>query len=375
MIGSGTLGEVLAHASPRHPVAVWVNLCAVTERRGCAVACPDKFRGTLTAGEAAAAIASGLRRAGYEDVREIPMADGGEGSLDALHEARGGSRRVTTVTGPLGDPVEAEWLVLPDGTAIIEMARASGRALATRRSDPLGATTRGTGELLAAARAGGARRAVVCVGGSATTDGGLGAVEALGWNLRGLEVTVAYDVSTAFTDAARLFGPQKGASPAQVDLLTRRLESLVETYRRHDGVDVTALEGAGAAGGLAGGLAALGARLEPGFEVIARVTGLDHALEEADLVVTGEGRLDATSFLGKVVGGVLEWSVEEGVLHRAVIAGQVTDDAREECAVFPDTQVLALTERVWTPAETFVRTGLLVEEAAVEAGRHALGRS
>lgn len=374
MIGSWTGEVAIGCGRTRRPAAVWVNLCAVTEGRGCAVACPDKFRGTLSAGDAAAAIASGLRRAGYEDVREIPMADGGEGSLDTLHEARGGSRRVTTVTGPLGDPVEAEWLVLPDGTAIIEMARASGRALATRCSDPLGATTRGTGELIVAARAAGVRRVVVCVGGSATTDGGLGAVEAIGWNLRGLDVTVACDVSTAFVDAARVFGPQKGASPAQVDLLTRRLMSLVDTYRQHGGVDVTLLEGAGAAGGLAGGLAALGARLEPGFEVIARVTGLDHALEEADLVVTGEGRLDATSFLGKVAGGVLEWSVEEGVPHRAVIAGQVTDDAREECAVFPDTQVLALTERVWTPAETFVRTGLLVEEAAVEAGRHALAR-
>lgn len=352
-------------------MVVWVNLCGVTDRRGCAVACPDKFRSTLSAGEAARAIGSGLRRAGYEDVREIPMADGGEGSLETLHEARGGSRRVTTVTGPLGDPVDAEWLVLPDGTAVIEMARASGRALATRRSDPLGATTRGTGELIAAARAGGVRRVVVCVGGSATTDGGLGAIEALGWSLRGLEVTVACDVSTTFVDAARVFAPQKGATPAQVDLLTRRLASLAGTLRERTGVDVTDLEGAGAAGGLAGGLAALGARLEPGFEVVARVTGLDRALEEADLVVTGEGRLDATSFLGKVAGGVLAWSVEEGVPHRAVIAGQVTDEAREECAVFPATEVLALTDRVWTPAETFVRTALLVEEAAVEAGRHA----
>jgi len=352
-------------------VVVWVNLCGVTERRGCAVACPDKFRSTLSAGEAATAIASGLRRAGYDDVREIPMADGGEGSLDTLYEARGGSRRRTTVTGPLGDPVDAEWLVLPDGTGIIEMARASGRALATGRSDPLGATTRGTGELIAAARAGGVRRVVVCVGGSATTDGGLGAIEALGWSLRGIEVTVACDVTTGFVEAARMFGPQKGATPAQVDLLTRRLASLAGTLRDRTGVDVHGLEGAGAAGGLAGGLAALGARLEPGFEVIARVTGLDRALEEADLVVTGEGRLDATSFLGKVVGGVLAWSVDEGVGRRAVIAGQVTDEAREECAVFPATEVLALTDRVWTPAETFVRTALLVEEAAVEAGRHA----
>jgi glycerate kinase len=336
------------------------------------VACPDKFRGTLSAAAASAAIATGLRRAGYDEVTEIPMADGGEGSLEAIRDACGGAFRTTRVTGPLGAPVDAEWLVLPDGTAVIEMARASGRALVTGRSDPLGATTRGTGELLAAARAGGTRRAVVCVGGSATTDGGLGAVEALGWSLRGLEVTVACDVTTTFVDAAAVFGPQKGASPAQVDLLARRLAALLDDYRQRTGVDLADLEGAGAAGGLAGGLAALGARLEPGYEVIARLAGLDRALEDAHLVVTGEGRVDATSFAGKVVGGVLEWSIDEGVPHRAVIAGQVTDEARDELAVLPSTEVLPLTDRVWTPAETFVRPALLVEEAAVEAGRHAL---
>lgn len=336
------------------------------------MACPDKFRGTLRAAAAAAAIATGLRRAGYDEVDEIPMADGGEGSLDAIRDACGGAFRTTRVTGPLGAPVDAEWLVLPDGTAVIEMARASGRALVTGRADPLGATTRGTGELLAAARAGGARHAIVCVGGSATTDGGLGAVEALGWSRRGLEITVACDVTTRFVDAAPVFGPQKGASAAQVGLLTRRLAALVEDYRTRTGVDVAGLEGSGAAGGLAGGLAALGARLEPGYEAIARLAGLDRALEGAHLVVTGEGRVDATSFAGKVVGGVLDWSIDEGVPHRAVIAGQVTPEAHEELAVRPHTEVLPLTERVWTPAETFVRTALLVEEAAVEAGRHAL---
>lgn len=336
------------------------------------MACPDKFRGTLTAAAAAAAIATGLRTAGYEEVTEIPMADGGEGSLEAIRDACGGAFRTTRVTGPLGAPVDAAWLVLPDGTAVIEMAQASGRALVTGPADPLGATTRGTGELLAAARAGGARRAVVCVGGSATTDGGLGAVEALGWSLRGLEVTVACDVTTAFLDAASVFAPQKGASPAQVDLLTRRLSTLVGEYRSRTGVEVADLEGSGAAGGLAGGLAALGARLEPGYETIARLAGLDLALEGAHLVVTGEGRVDATSFAGKVVGGVLDWSIDEGVPFRAVIAGQVTPEAREELAVRPATEVLPLTERVWTPAETFVGTARLVEEAAVAAGRHAL---
>src|SRR5213079_2872095 len=151
-------------------------------------------------------------------------------------------------------------------------------------NDPLRATTRGTGELIAAAARAGHRRVIVAVGGSATTDGGLGALDALGWSLAGLEVIVACDVVTPFLDAARVYGPQKGATAAQVSLLTRRLARLAEVYRDRTGVDVTELEGAGAAGGLAGGLAAIGAHLEPGFEVVARAAGLDDALEGADVV-------------------------------------------------------------------------------------------
>lgn len=340
-----------------------------------AVACPDKFRGTLTAAAAASAMAAGLRVAGFDEVVQLPLADGGEGMLDALLAARGGSRRTTTVTGPLGEPVEAEWGRLPDGTAVVEMARASGLALVPGRGDPLKASTRGTGELIAAAARTGATRIIVGVGGSATTDGGLAAVEVLGWSLAGLEVTVACDVTSRFTAAAEVYGPQKGASAAQVGLLTRRLEQLAGMYRGRTGVDVTVLEGAGAAGGLAGGLAAIGARLEPGFDVIARAAGLESALDGADLVVTGEGKLDATSFTGKVVGGVLEWAADAGVPHRAVIAGQVTDDAREEASVLGTVQVLALTDRVWQAAEAYSRAALLVQEAAVEVGRLALGRT
>jgi glycerate kinase len=338
-----------------------------------AVACPDKFRGTLDAAAAAAAMARGLRTAGFEDVVEVPLADGGEGTLDALLAARGGSRRRASVTGPLGDSVDAEWGRLPDGTAVVEMARASGLALVSGRTDPLRASTRGTGELIAAAARAGARRIIVGVGGSATTDGGLAAAEALGWSLAGLEVVVACDVDTTFTDAAEVYGPQKGASAAQVALLTRRLEQLVDVYRRRTGVDVADLEGAGAAGGLAGGLAAIGARLEPGFDVVAQAAGLDHALDRAELVVTGEGKLDVTSFAGKVVGGVLEWAADAGVAHRAVIVGQATDAAREEAGVLGDVQVLALTDRVWQAGEAFAKARTLVEEAAVEAGRRALG--
>jgi glycerate kinase len=158
-----------------------------------------------------------------------------------------------------------------------------------------------------------------------------------------------------------------------VSLLTRRLASLAETYEQRTGIDVRMLSGAGAAGGLAGGLAAIGAEIEPGFDVVANAVGFDDALDHVDLVLTGEGRLDATSFAGKVVGGVLEWSADAGVAHVAVIAGQVTDDAREEMAVHAGAQVLSLTERVWQSAETFSRTAVLVEEAALEAGRAVVG--
>jgi len=336
-----------------------------------AIACPDKFRGTLTAPEATAAIARGLRAAGIDEVRELPLADGGEGTLDALLTARGGSRRTARVTGPLGDTVEAEYGLLPDGTAVVEMARASGLDLVVA-NDPLRATTRGTGELIAAVLRGGARRVIVGVGGSATTDGGLGAVDALGSSLAGADVTVACDVNTLFLDAAVVYGPQKGATEAQVALLTRRLASLAAEYERRTGVDVTTLPGAGAAGGLAGGLAAIGARLEPGFDVVAQAAGLEEAMDRADLVVTGEGKLDLSTFAGKVVGGVIEWTADLDVAHRAVIVGQATDEAREELTVLGPADLYVLIERVWQSGEAYARAAELVEECATEAARAAL---
>ena len=331
---------------------------------------PDKFRGSLTAAAAADAMAAGVEAAGFS-ARRIPVADGGEGTLDALLAARGGSTRTTTVTGPLGDPVAAQWGLLPDGSGVIEMARASGLQLVGLRNDPLRASTRGTGELISAALRAGARRVIVGVGGSATTDGGLGAVDALRWSLAGHDVTVACDVATPFLDAATVYGPQKGATSAQVSLLTGRLARLAEVYEERTGVDVTELEGAGAAGGLAGGLAAIGAQLEPGFDVVARAAGLDDALTGAELVVTGEGKLDASSFEGKVVGGVLEWAADEGVATRVVIVGQATQEGRDELSVLGDVQLLTLTERVWQTGDAFARAALLVEEAAIEAARRA----
>jgi glycerate kinase len=318
-------------------------------------------------------LAAGVGRAGFDDIVELPLADGGEGTLETLLTALGGSRRIARVTGPLGDPVDAQWGVLSGGIAVVEMAQASGLALTGRHNDPLRASTRGTGELIAAVRAQGFNRVVVAVGGSASTDGGLAAVEALGWSLQGMKVTVACDVETAFTEAAVVFGPQKGASGAQVSLLTRRLQMLADQYRSRTGVDVTRLNGAGAAGGLAGGLAAIGAELAPGFDVVAEAVGLETALEGADLAITGEGKFDASSLTGKVVGGVLAWAEELGVGSVAIITGQATDDARHALAERRDVQLLALTDRVWQSAETYTRTALLVEEAAIEAGRNALG--
>lgn len=252
------------------------------------------------------------------------MADGGEGTLDAL----GGPNRTSLVTGPLGDPVEAAWRC--DGrSAVIEMARASGLALVggPAGNDAVAASTTGTGELITEALDAGAKRIVVGVGGSATTDGGLGALRSLypPARLRGIELIVACDVRTLFRDAAEVFGPQKGASPAQVELLRRRLDTLVDSYRETYGVDVSLIEGSGAAGGLAGGLAAVGATLVSGFDLVAEEVGLDDALVDADLCVTGEGFVDHESFHGKVVGGVIDAAAAAGV-PVLVIAGDVLDD-------------------------------------------------
>ena len=290
------------------------------------IAAVDKFRGTTTAAEVAAAIGSAGWELGH-DVVEIPVADGGEGLLDVL----GGPNRTSTVTGPLGTPVDAGWRHR-DRTAIIEMARASGLQLAggPEHNDPMGATTAGVGELILQAVAAGARRIIVGLGGSATTDGGLGAVRAIGSpaRLAGVELLIACDVETRFTDAAPVFAPQKGATPAQVDLLRNRLERLVQVYRDEFGVDVADLSGAGAAGGLAGGLAALGGRIVGGFDLVADEVGLHDAIEGADLVITGEGHLDTQSFDGKVVGGVAAIAAEHGV-PVVVICGVADDDVAD----------------------------------------------
>jgi len=290
------------------------------------IAAPDKFRGTATAAAVADAIGRAVEAAGHTCDR-CPMADGGEGTLAVL----GGANRRSVVTGPLGEPVEAGWR-LDRRNAVVEMAEASGLDLAggAEGNDPVAATTTGTGELIAEAIESGARRVLVGVGGSATTDGGLGALRGLYplQRLRGIELVVACDVRTGFVDAADRFAPQKGATAAQVRLLRGRLERLADVYLADHGVDVRTLEGAGAAGGLAGGLAAVGARLDSGFEVVAEETELFDRMEHADLVITGEGFIDAESFDGKVVGGVVGWAAELGIPVLAV-AGRCYDGVDE----------------------------------------------
>ena len=269
----------------------------------------------------------------------VPLADGGEGSLDAL----GGPNRWSIVAGPLGEPVEAGWRI-EGRVAFIEMAAASGLLLAggSEGNDAMAADTVGTGQLIATAVEVGARTIYVFLGGSATTDGGWGAVKVMppAARMKEIELVVAVDVRTLFTRAAADFGPQKGASPSQVALLERRLQRLAQVYRDDYGVDVSEIDGAGAAGGLAGGLLALGGRIEPGFDVVADWVRLDEHLRGASLAVTGEGYLDRESFNGKVVGGVAAWAADQDIPVLAIVG-----DRDPDVAVPPGVAVVCLAER------------------------------
>ncbi len=292
------------------------------------LAAPDKFRGTATAAEVAGAVAAAGLTVGASTV-QVPLSDGGEGFLDVF----GGANRTTVVKDPLGNPVEAGWR-LSDRVAVIEMAQASGLALVggAEGNDPIAAATAGTGQLILAAVEAGARRVLVGHGGSATTDGGLGALRALfpTARLKGVEIVAAVDVHTRFLDAADVFGVQKGATTSQLELLRRRLDRLAQVYEDDYGIDVRVLPGGGAAGGLAGGLAMVGATIESGFDLIADELDLAAAVEAADLVVTGEGFVDEASFHGKVVGGLVDLAAEFEV-PVLVVAGEVFDGVGDRC--------------------------------------------
>lgn len=305
------------------------------------VVAPDKFKGSLTAPEAARALARGVRRAIPDaDVDEAPMADGGEGTVEALVAATGGRFREADVSGPLGEPVRARFGLLGDGaTAVIEMATASGLMLVPHdRRDPTRASTRGTGELIRESLDEGARRLVVGIGGSATNDGGAGLAQALGYRLLdargqdlppgggpllrldridasgrdrrldGVEVAVACDVDNPLCGprgASAVFGPQKGATPEQVATLDRGLAHFARVIFRDLGADVADLPGAGAAGGLGAGLVAFAnGRLTRGVDTVIAAVKLADRLRGADLCLVAEGMLDGSSAGGKTAVGV-----------------------------------------------------------------------
>jgi glycerate kinase len=278
---------------------------------------PASLKGVLSASDAAAALARGIREAGGEP-EELPVADGGEGTAEVFQRALGGEWRATEVVDPLGRPIPARWLVLPDGSAVVEAAAAIGLPLlAHDERDPLRASSRGLGELVTAAVAERPSSLVVALGGSATVDGGEGMREVVG-TLR-LPCVVLADVTTLLADAARVFGPQKGASPEDVAVLEARLAAL-EELRPYAGVP-----GSGAAGGLGAAFLALGATLVPGAPTVLDRIDFDDRLARFDVVVTGEGAVDSTTAEGKAPGEVARRAAAAGV-RCVVFGGRVEAD-------------------------------------------------
>lgn len=358
------------------------------------VIAPDSFKGSLSAREVAAAIARGWRSVRpFDEIFCIPLADGGEGTLDAVETATTGSvrRSAGLVTGPDGRPVPGEWLELPDGTAVVELAGSTGLPL-MRELDAMAATTRGLGEVIRSALDGGATSLVIGLGGSASTDGGAGALAALGLGLldergervrdggRGLAdlvgvdrsglvpppaggVTLLTDVTaplTGPTGAAAVFGPQKGASPDQVILLDHALAHFAELV----GGDPDQ-PGAGAAGGTAFGFAAVwGARILPGADALAALTGLGDVIAGARVLLTGEGRFDRQSLGGKLVGQLIATARRTGV-PTGVIAGQVTAET--------DVWTASLIDLAGSVAGAMDDTAHWLTEAGARAARE-LGR-
>jgi glycerate 2-kinase len=275
-----------------------------------ALASPASLKGVLSAVEAAMAIAAGMRDTGV-DAEELPVADGGEGTAEVIAMARGGEWRAAAAADPLGRTMQARYLVLEDGSALVEAAEAIGlRRLAPEERDPLRATSRGLGELLLAAAEAAAGELLVGLGDTATVDGGAGLREVVGDRLRGRKLRAACDVRNPLLGprgAARAFGPQKGATPELVEELERRLAAMEELRAYAE------LPGAGAAGGLGAALAALGAELVSGAELVLELIGFRAQLPGAALVITGEGTVDRSTTEGKAPGEVLRVCREEGV--------------------------------------------------------------
>lgn len=326
------------------------------------VIAPQAFKGSLEAPAVATAISKGVRQVFPRAEQVIlPVADGGEGTVRALVQGSHGKLVSTWVMGPLEQPVEARWGLLGDGeTAVIEMAAASGLPLLRREErDALRATTYGTGELIHAALDRGVRHIIIGIGGSATNDAGAGMAEALGARFldaeehelpRGgaalrllhridvsgldpraaeVEIEVACDVNnplTGPTGASHVYGPQKGADAQAVQLLDGALENFARVASRDLGKDIREVPGAGAAGGLGAGLMAfLGAQLQPGVDIVFRAIKLDQALEGADLVITGEGRMDSQDIYGKAPMAVAEHAKALGIPSVAIVGSTARD--------------------------------------------------
>lgn len=360
------------------------------------VIAPQEFKGTLTAAEAAMAMAEGVRRAVPEaGLDTVPLSDGGPGLVDAILSSRGGRLIRTPVHDPLGRHVEAAWALLDDGAAVIEMAAAAGLTLLREdERDPCSTTTYGVGELASAALDAGARRLIIGVGGSATNDGGAGMACALGVrfldaegrelppgggplaaldriDITGIDPRVRQAEAVAATDvrnplcgpegASIVYGPQKGASPDVARELDAALSHYARVVERDLGVSIRDIPGSGAAGGLGAGLIAfLGAEIRSGFDIVAETVSLRERLRGADLLLTGEGRLDRQTAYGKAVARVAAMAREEGV-PVVVIAGSRGEGWEE---------VLAIVETV----DAVVGDGVTMEDA-VARPRELLART
>ncbi|MGO4192496.1 glycerate kinase [Arthrobacter sp. YAF17] len=323
---------------------------------------PDSFKGTFTAVEVSRHIAAGIRSAGGEAV-ELPVADGGEGTFAVLVRGLDARQVSVSTVGPWGDAVTAAIGLTADGTAIVELAAASGLNLPSSRGrDPLAASTYGTGVLIAEAARLGARRILVASGGSATTDGGAGAIaaiEELG-GLRGADVAVLSDVTTRFGDAARIFGPQKGAGPAAVDILTDRLEQQALAFLREHGRDPRTVDRTGAAGGFSGGMwARYGATLASGADYVLDLLDFEQHLAGCSAVVVGEGRLDSQTGQGKIIAAILARCGTKSVY---AVVGSVGADLGDYAGNFDDVMVAS-------DAAAMVAAGASVARAAGHALR------
>lgn len=359
----------------------------------------DSFKGSNTAERVCLAIKEGMVKIFPDSSYTIvPVADGGEGTTEAVLKVTGGTMQTTTVTGPLGEPLEAVWGLLPGGKAVIEMASASGLPLVPEdKRNPLLTTTYGTGQLILAALDAGCTEILMGIGGSATNDCGAGMAQALGASLKnaageelgygggsladlasidiseldprlqGVTITVACDVTNPLCGpkgASAIYGPQKGATPEMVQTLDANLAHCAEIINRDLGVSIAELPGSGAAGGLGGGLVGfLGAELLPGIDAVLSIVAFDELAKEADLVITGEGKLDHQTVFGKVPAGVAAWTKKAKDIPVIAIVGDIGEgfeavyDVGIDVVISTVNKAMPLSEAMARSRELLVETG------------------